>query len=325
MICQTTSTDRAGRSPPRPDPARNPEADIRFIDTVCLPTKEHQRALERLIDQVDAVVVVGGRNSNNTRALAERARERGRPTVHVQGPADLDPFWFRPEWTVGLTAGTSTLDATIASVHMALLTIAGAAGGRGGGFMTLEPSKAPTSRRVPLLVGSTLVLLLAVGLFFAQGRERVIALGRPQRFDDFAFAVANVHRLDAIDGFAPSAGSFLVVRLGIRNQAKRVDYQFRPGTAFVEDADGVRYPLSTEATRRRAGFAPAGCRLAIGRSRRDRHARPTSSSTSRPASAHRASCSLRGRSATSLIGSSKARSASRSMTSRDLIELTVRV
>lgn len=124
VICQTTSTDRDVDRIRAAILARNPTADIRFIDTVCLPTKEHQRALERLIDQVDAVVVVGGANSNNTKALAERARERGRPTVHVQGPADLDLFWFRPEWTVGLTAGTSTLDETIASVHMALLTIA---------------------------------------------------------------------------------------------------------------------------------------------------------------------------------------------------------
>ena len=69
--------------------------------------------------------MVGGRNSNNTRALAARAVERGRPTVHVRGPADLDPGWFHPEWTVGLTAGTSTLDRTIVEVHMAILTIAG--------------------------------------------------------------------------------------------------------------------------------------------------------------------------------------------------------
>ncbi len=124
VICQTTSTDREVDRLRAVILARNPTADIRFIDTVCLPTKEHQRALERMIDQVDAVVVVGGKNSNNTRALAERSRERGRPTVHVQGPAGLDPFWFRAEWTVGLSAGTSTLDETIASVHMALLSIA---------------------------------------------------------------------------------------------------------------------------------------------------------------------------------------------------------
>ncbi len=91
---------------------------------MCLPTKDHQRSIERLIDQVDAVVVVGGRQSNNTKALAARALDRGRPAIHIQGPADLNIAWFQREWTVGLTAGTSTLDATIEEVHEALSTIA---------------------------------------------------------------------------------------------------------------------------------------------------------------------------------------------------------
>jgi 4-hydroxy-3-methylbut-2-enyl diphosphate reductase len=124
VICQTTTTDREVERIRTAIIQKNPDADIRFIDTVCLPTKDHQRALERMIDQVDAVVVVGGSNSNNTRALAERARERGRPALHVQGPDDLDIDWFQPEWTIGLTAGTSTLDTTINDVHDALLAIA---------------------------------------------------------------------------------------------------------------------------------------------------------------------------------------------------------
>src|SRR5438034_1072455 len=69
---------------------RNPGAEIRFVDTVCLPTKDHQRSLERLIERVDAMVVVGGRNSNNTRELAALCRDRGIPALHVQGPGDLD-------------------------------------------------------------------------------------------------------------------------------------------------------------------------------------------------------------------------------------------
>jgi 4-hydroxy-3-methylbut-2-enyl diphosphate reductase len=124
VICQTTTTERDSSRIRAAIAAHNPGADIRVIDTVCLPTKDHQRAVERLIDQVDAVVVVGGRNSNNTKALAARARERGLPAVHVQDAADLNPEWFRAEWTVGLTAGTSTLEATIDEVHDALLAIA---------------------------------------------------------------------------------------------------------------------------------------------------------------------------------------------------------
>ncbi|MDX2037206.1 MAG: 4-hydroxy-3-methylbut-2-enyl diphosphate reductase [Isosphaeraceae bacterium] len=102
---------------------RNPQADIRWVDTICLPTKEHQRALERLLDQVSAVVVVGGRNSNNTRELVRRCRERGASAWHVESADDLDDSWFDGISTVGLTAGTSTLDATIDAVHDALSRI----------------------------------------------------------------------------------------------------------------------------------------------------------------------------------------------------------
>ncbi len=124
IIAQTTSIDQTVDQIRAAIIAQNPNADIRFIDTVCLPTKDHQRSLERLIDEVDAIVVVGGRNSNNTRALAERARERGRPALHVQDESELDIDWFHPEWTVGLTAGTSTLDTTIDAVHNALTALA---------------------------------------------------------------------------------------------------------------------------------------------------------------------------------------------------------
>ena len=108
--------------------ARNPGAEIKFIDTVCLPTKEHQRSLERLLGQVEAMVVVGGRNSNNTRELVARCEERGIPVLHVQSAADLDPEWFRGFETVGLTAGTSTLDRTIDDVYQALVRLPVGAG-----------------------------------------------------------------------------------------------------------------------------------------------------------------------------------------------------
>jgi 4-hydroxy-3-methylbut-2-enyl diphosphate reductase len=120
IMCQTTATaDNVAEV--RAAVARlNPHAEIRFIDTVCHPTKDHQQALERLLDQVEAMVVVGGRNSNNTRELVARCRQRGVPAVHVQSAADLDPEWFAGYETVGLTAGTSTLDSTIQEVHRAL-------------------------------------------------------------------------------------------------------------------------------------------------------------------------------------------------------------
>ena len=54
-------------------PAHIPDADVRLIDTVCQPTKDRQRAMRELADETDAVVVVGGPESNNSRKLAELA------------------------------------------------------------------------------------------------------------------------------------------------------------------------------------------------------------------------------------------------------------
>jgi 4-hydroxy-3-methylbut-2-enyl diphosphate reductase len=96
----------------------NPGADIRVANTVCAPTRDRQTALLRLLDThaPDVLVVVGGRNSNNTRRLADTARSRGIRALHVEGPADLDPAAFAGCTTVGVTAGTSTLDETINAV-----------------------------------------------------------------------------------------------------------------------------------------------------------------------------------------------------------------
>jgi 4-hydroxy-3-methylbut-2-enyl diphosphate reductase len=123
IMCQTTTPVAMAQEIRAAVALKNPHAEVRFIDTICLPTKEHQRALERMLDQVEAVVVVGGRNSNNTRQLVLRCQERGLRAYHVQGPDDLRPEWFDGIETVGLTAGTSTLDETIQAVHEALMSL----------------------------------------------------------------------------------------------------------------------------------------------------------------------------------------------------------
>jgi 4-hydroxy-3-methylbut-2-en-1-yl diphosphate reductase len=123
VICQSTAPAHTVSAIRSEIERRNPRAEIRFIDTVCHPTKDHQRALEELIDQVEAMVVVGGGNSNNTKELAATCRRRGLPAFHVQSAADLDPAWFDEFEMIGLTAGTSTLDSTIDEVHRALLAL----------------------------------------------------------------------------------------------------------------------------------------------------------------------------------------------------------
>ncbi|MFN3188957.1 MAG: 4-hydroxy-3-methylbut-2-enyl diphosphate reductase [Aureliella sp.] len=120
VMCQTTMPSETVKQIRNRILELNSDADIRFIDTVCHPTKKRQAALLDLIDQVDAVVVVGGHNSNNTRRLVQQCEARSRPAFHVASSEELDPSWFREFETVGLTAGTSTLDVTIRAVQKSL-------------------------------------------------------------------------------------------------------------------------------------------------------------------------------------------------------------
>jgi 4-hydroxy-3-methylbut-2-enyl diphosphate reductase IspH len=94
-----------------------------LVDTICQPTKLRQRAMLELVKCVDAVVVVGGRNSNNTRRLVQLCQQNLTPARHVECAGELKTEWFDDVDTVGLTAGTSTLDGTINDVHQALVQI----------------------------------------------------------------------------------------------------------------------------------------------------------------------------------------------------------
>jgi 4-hydroxy-3-methylbut-2-enyl diphosphate reductase len=98
----------------------NPQAEILFEDTICQPTRARGMALDRLLDQIQVLVVVGGHNSNNTRQLVVRAEARNIPAHQVRGAEDLEPAWFLECDTAGLTAGTSTPDKTIDAVYRAL-------------------------------------------------------------------------------------------------------------------------------------------------------------------------------------------------------------
>jgi 4-hydroxy-3-methylbut-2-enyl diphosphate reductase len=96
---------------------RFPRSDIRFIDTVCRPTKERQQAAVALARQSDVVIVIGGANSNNTRELVNTCLRHCPNVHHVQTASDLRDEWFAAAGTVGLTAGTSTPDAVIDGVE----------------------------------------------------------------------------------------------------------------------------------------------------------------------------------------------------------------
>jgi 4-hydroxy-3-methylbut-2-enyl diphosphate reductase len=84
--------------------------EVRAVNTICNDTEERQADARSLAAEVDAVVVVGGKNSANTRHLAEICRAIQPRTWHVETEAELRPEWFDGCKLVGLSAGASTPD-----------------------------------------------------------------------------------------------------------------------------------------------------------------------------------------------------------------------
>jgi 4-hydroxy-3-methylbut-2-enyl diphosphate reductase len=113
----------------------HPGSEVRFIDTVCQPTKDRQVALRDLCSENSIVIVVGGANSNNTGELVRSATAMGARAYRVERPADLRAEWFDGVERVGLTAGTSTLDESVRAVFDRLTTMASEKAAREGGLL----------------------------------------------------------------------------------------------------------------------------------------------------------------------------------------------
>jgi 4-hydroxy-3-methylbut-2-en-1-yl diphosphate reductase len=101
---------------------RFPRSHVRFVDTVCKPTKERQDAAIELSRASDIVIVIGGETSNNTRELVKTCGRYCSRVHHIQTERDLNAEWFREAHTVGITAGTSTPDDIIDRVEERIRT-----------------------------------------------------------------------------------------------------------------------------------------------------------------------------------------------------------
>jgi len=95
-------------------------------DTICYATKENQEAARRLAQdpEVDLILVVGGKNSANTRHLFEIC-SRFKPSYFIQGAEDLQAEWFAGVGCVGLTAGASTPDYVLEEVEARVYALTG--------------------------------------------------------------------------------------------------------------------------------------------------------------------------------------------------------
>jgi 4-hydroxy-3-methylbut-2-enyl diphosphate reductase len=117
IISQTTQPIDKARQLVRLIKERFPKSVVRFVDTVCQPTKQRQSAAVELAQKCDAIVVIGGAHSNNTNELVKTCLRFCPRVCHVQTAADLREEWFYAQDVVGITAGTSTPDAVIDAIE----------------------------------------------------------------------------------------------------------------------------------------------------------------------------------------------------------------
>jgi 4-hydroxy-3-methylbut-2-enyl diphosphate reductase len=117
VVSQTTQPIDKVRQLVRLIQQRFPNSEVRFIDTVCQPTKQRQNAAVELAQKCGVVIVIGGAHSNNTHELVKTCSRFCQRVHHVQTAADLRAEWFCANDIVGITAGTSTPDSVIAVIE----------------------------------------------------------------------------------------------------------------------------------------------------------------------------------------------------------------
>jgi len=95
--------------------------NLEIANTICAATKERQCALRELLDQVDAVVIAGCKESANTRRLLAIAKESGKPCSLAESADEIPSAFFAYE-SVGISAGASTPDYVIDEIEKRLIT-----------------------------------------------------------------------------------------------------------------------------------------------------------------------------------------------------------
>ena len=95
-------------------------SELRIFNTICNATRKHQAAALELAQRADLMIVIGGKDSANTRRLAEICANTGVATYHIETAAGLAPSWVQGRRHIGITAGASTPDEAIDEVVLKL-------------------------------------------------------------------------------------------------------------------------------------------------------------------------------------------------------------
>jgi len=91
--------------------------DLRFVNTICFPTKRNQEQIKELSEIVDLMIIIGSFTSANSKRLTQLSLERNKNTYQVTNETEIDVSWFEKNInSVGISAGASTPDRIIDSV-----------------------------------------------------------------------------------------------------------------------------------------------------------------------------------------------------------------
>ena len=102
------------------DWAKKHHPHYKIFNTICDSTEKRQAEIKSLAPDIDAVIVVGGYNSGNTRRLAEIASAGGKKSLHVETAEDIDIRELAGASHIGITAGASTPNWIIKQVYQDL-------------------------------------------------------------------------------------------------------------------------------------------------------------------------------------------------------------
>jgi 4-hydroxy-3-methylbut-2-enyl diphosphate reductase len=90
--------------------------EVRVFNTICNATFENQEAAKKIAKQADIMIVIGGKNSSNTKQLFSIASDNCKDSYHIEDESELDYSWFDGKEFCGISAGASTPDWLIQNV-----------------------------------------------------------------------------------------------------------------------------------------------------------------------------------------------------------------
>ncbi|MFH1076360.1 MAG: 4-hydroxy-3-methylbut-2-enyl diphosphate reductase, partial [Pseudomonadota bacterium] len=128
--------------------------DCKIYNTICDSTRKRQNEVREMAKEIDAMIVIGGKESGNTRRLAQISEEAGTRTLHIESESELDPFFIQSSRSIGITAGASTPTWVISKLYRTVegLVCGNRRGMRGALYEVLR-----------LIILSNLYIFLAAG------------------------------------------------------------------------------------------------------------------------------------------------------------------